>query len=537
MASPETRRRVVPSGRASRGSVTLRNAAVASIWACACLPVGAHTPDAAPTPAPPIAHSSTEAPAAESLEVRIARASSLYDAEEYGAADALLRPVLDDPRFATLPEEFKVAAFALSGGASLAARDIERAFAMFEQANASPAASAELASATLDLALEFWRPERTIAPLRVLAAQAPDKVRALDDRTVFQIHVALREARAPRAERVRFLRALFDAGRVMRDGREPSGLWLELARLHLEDGDRAAAAAVARRIASPPELLALQVDFRFADVLKVLDPAQLDLRAAMERELALSSAAVAREPRILSHVVELTYLLLDAGRFEDALAACQTSLAKAAAASAGPAFEDEADSLVWIHDNQARALMGLGRADEAAAVWEPARRMPESGRRNVSQAINVANLHAALGRPQEALAALADVEQASPYGWMQFHAARLAALVETPGDPRALESLRYLREHRSISSGTYMRALLKAGAIDEAARVLVERLADPDERLDALLDVQSYPTSPISPRNAEWMARMRELVARPEVVRAIAAVGRTTTVPYHRYPL
>jgi hypothetical protein len=80
-----------------------------------------------------------------------------------------------------------------------------------------------------------------------------------------------------------------------------------------------------------------------------------------------------------------------------------------------------------------------------------------------------------------------------------------------------------------------VRVLLKLGALDEASSALRERLADAEERSDALLDVQGYTMHPVSPLSATWIVRMRELVARPEVGQAIQAVGTVKQVPLHDF--
>jgi tetratricopeptide (TPR) repeat protein len=452
----------------------------------ASIAVGFAAPAVAVTniPVPPSSPVTDQPP--ETVRAQLARAYSLYQAEEYEAADVVLRAVIDDPYFVDQSEELKVATYALAGGIAVFLDDTDRAWILLDKANASPAVTADVAEATLDLALELWRPEKAIAPMRVLAAQAPEKLRALDDRLVFQMNAALSRQGRPDAERIAFLQALFDAERRVQDGRQPSSLWLELARLRLAEGDLPEAIRVARRITTARDVLALQVDRRFDPVVAALGPAQLDVSAALERDLDILASAMAREPRNLQHVVELTYVLMDAGRYQDALAACDAALAKSAAAGDEPAFDDEADAIAWIHDNRAHALLGLGRVDEAITVWEVSRRMPEDGGDNVSQAINVALLHAALGRTRDALDALAGVKEASPFGWMQFHYARFSALLDSPDDPRAQESLAYLREHRADAPGTYVRVLLK-------------------------------------------------LVARPEVGQAIQAVGTVKQVPLHDF--
>jgi hypothetical protein len=117
---------------------------------------------------------------------------------------------------------------------------------------------------------------------------------------------------------------------------------------------------------------------------------------------------------------------------------------------------------------------------------------------------------------------------------MQYHAARLGALAATLDAPLAVESLAYQREHHTDAEETAMEMLLDAGHMDEAARSLIALLANPITRNDALASVQAYPTVDYTPIVAERNARKRQLIARPEVLKAIEDVGRLVEAPIYR---
>ena len=471
----------------------------------------------------------TEAPLAQ-----LRRAASLLQSGEFAAADALLRQVLADPAFIDLPDPAQLAAYVLAGGAAIELDDKDRAWAMFDRAIAGPAADADIASAVLDIALEQWRPEKAIAPMGLLAAQAPERLRELDTLTVYRLYGELTRQELPAGEMRSFLQALFDANWMLEDGRQPSALWHALAEIRLREGNEAAAITVAARIAAADDLLAMQVDRRFDGVVAALDPARFDLAAALAREEQTIMAAIAANPRNLQIVIELTYLLLDGGRYQDVIDTCDAALARVAAGGDEPAFDDVDQALPWIHDNRARGLLGLGRIDEAVAVLEAARRMEEDGGANVSQALNLASLYATLGRTEDAIASLEGIELASQYGWMEYHSTRLYALLATPDDPRARESLAYLREHRQDSRSTHVEALIRIGAIDEASAAFREWIADPEHRAAALSTVQGYQVHAFSPLGEKWRTQARDFAARPEIVAAIEAVGRVRSVPMYR---
>lgn len=471
--------------------------------------------------------------APESLESRIKRAFEFFSADEYAAADGEMRSILADPEFVVLGDRQKAALYALAGFIAASANDTERAWAMFNQALATPGIDPDIIFSILDVALQTGQPLKAIAPLRVLAAQAPNQIQYLNSEAIYRLNRDLENQEAPAAARIDFLQILFAAGYRLSDGREPSGLWFDLALLRLEQGDLPAAIQAARRITSASDLMLLQIDARFAPVVAALDRKQLDLQAALDGEIDMLGSAIKRDPRVLEYVVQRSYELMSAGRYQDTLVECDAALAQQAAAKDKPAFDDEEDELIWVHDSRARALLGLGRADEAIAVWEAARLRPENGMENVSQAINLGQVYAALGRGDDALNTISGVRNASPFGWMQYHAVRVTALFDTPKDPRAQESLAYLREHSKDAQGTYLDALVLIGDMDEASRVYREWLADPAKRSNALAYVQGYVRAPISPRTLAWDERRVELTQRPEVMEAIRSAGTVMQTPLH----
>ena len=73
---------------------------------------------------------------------------------------------------------------------------------------------------------------------------------------------------------------------------------------------------------------------------------------------------------------------------------------------------------------------------------------------------------------------------------MQIESIRLTVAVERRNDEDAAQALAYLREHREDSPQTLQRALLQAGALDEAEQWLLHRLNDPMHRTAALMEMQ-----------------------------------------------
>ena len=128
--------------------------------------------------------------------------------------------------------------------------------------------------------------------------------------------------------------------------------------------------------------------------------------------------------------------------------------------------------------------------------------------------------------PAKALEALADVGVMSSFGRMQLEAVRARASSQLHDADSTTTALAYLREHAKDSPSAFERALITTDKLDEAARYLIDRLADPTTRLDALADAQSYRVWPAPPPVELWRTRWQRVLSRPDVLAAIQAVGR-----------
>ena len=226
-------------------------------------------------------------------------------------------------------------------------------------------------------------------------------------------------------------------------------------------------------------------------------------------------------------VADLSYAMLAMRRYAEALTLTDSALQQAAAAEPGhEPFSDAKRYLNWIMDNRARALHALGRWDEEVEQLRRASRLPEEGGVNVSQAINLGDSYCNLGRPKEALAAIAEVGEVSSYGRMQLEAVKHMAAIELGDTQAADHALGYLRSHQSDAPRTFTETLVRAGASEEASASFIARLNDPTLRNAALIDAQTYMEPPAPPDEMKWRAQWEELLARPEVKAAILKVGR-----------
>jgi hypothetical protein len=106
---------------------------------------------------------------------------------------------------------------------------------------------------------------------------------------------------------------------------------------------------------------------------------------------------------------------------------------------------------------------------------------------------------------------------------------RLRAALQLDDTNQISESLRYLSDHRTDLPQAYQKALLAVGDLDGAAKLMIQRLADPERRRDALLTVQNYAQPPLTPVAAAERARLDSLISRRDVQAAIDKVGRIET--------
>jgi tetratricopeptide (TPR) repeat protein len=321
------------------------------------------------------------------------------------------------------------------------------------------------------------------------------------------------------------LDALYTAKWKMEYDVEPSIMWRDLAALELDRGNLARAREVVGRVQSPHIVIGMRIDRRF-DKLRKTVPQYFDVNAAVEKELASMRSLVHRSPRSLGAVVQLTYSQLGAGLYDDMLKTADDVLRRIENAPAKEPPYDDMDKVIWIYDNRARALAGLQRWGDAEKEVRAAADRKEDGERNTSNVINLAWFYAEAGRSDDALATLLDVGGMSKFGMMQMHGVRYAAALQKNDTEIANESLTYLVEHRNDALDTWQWTLVRANRLDEAAALLIERLRDPVLRGDALYDLQDYSNPPPQAQRALWNDRWRQIRDRPDVRKAIDAVGR-----------
>lgn len=349
-------------------------------------------------------------------------------------------------------------------------------------------------------------------------------LKTLPARTIEQAALESELARVG-PSRIEMLQMLYEVRWLRADGSEPSRWWRQLSLNLLENSRAEESFAVAAHITDPYVLIALQADDRYRRIAKS-SFVEGDIPRAARNELKRRQDAASARAGDLSRVVQVGRALLALHRHDDVLRLTAPLLESPPSTLH---YDDLSRQWPWILDIRARAFAASGHYEEALALLR--RAAEESKADRVSHALNLANFLTVLNQPQAALTAMPPLEEASSYGRAVAASVRVKAAAEL-GDPAALQAaLDDLLANTQQYPAVRQRALIVAGKEDEAAATLLARLADPDERTDALVELQHYLDDPAPARTTEWRAREQAVRDRPEVRQAIDRYGRIRSYP------
>ncbi len=448
-------------------------------------------------------------------------AMALGDDGDAAAADRALAAVIAHPDFGLLGTADQRFVLSRAGMMALRVDDQARARGLLERATASGSSNPDDWYFLAQLARQRKDHDDATRYLLRLVHGWPH---LLDNLQVGAVLPIVHETKQDPAARLELMQALFDSGWDNR-GLGLDDVWYELALLRVERGEPEAARRLFNRISAPTTLVRLRADKRF-DALVDPAAAAFDVEAAAERRVGHLRQLAETRGNLLEPRAELGNALLMLGRHEEALAVLDEALARLRAAPAdAPAFEDM-DQHVWLLNNRAIALRRLGRIDDAVAELTAASRMTEDGLPNVSQALNLGQFFCQLGRPAEARAVIAPAVDLSGYGRMVKAHVELCAARQAGDAAAARRALAYLRKHRDDSAAIWIEGLVEADQMDAAARALADAVAATETRGDILAWLQQYRQMPPLPGYAPVHARWRALMARADVQRAFARVGR-----------
>lgn len=456
---------------------------------------------------------------------QLASARHSVAVKDWPTALAQLQSIIDIKTFQRLPSDLQYQALSIASRVAIYHGPKELGYGYLRRVIAMPQAD-----------FADWREQLHFAERTnniVVAAQAlkrllqrwPDRTEKLDSEEIRE--VVNHTSKLPSAEYLTLLKALFDAQWKAEWGIEPSATWRDLTLLLLQVGRLAEANEVTSRITDVYVLIEMRSDRRFDRVVEA-NATQFDIVAASDRELRAAQSAVDTFPKSLAVRTRLIVTLINQRRYEAALAAADAVMVDIRSSNfPDRVFVDYGDELPLFLNYRAEALERVGRWDEAVEQLTAASRLHEKYSGNVDELVNLGELYADLGRPQDALGAIDSVlAKTSPFGAMQLESVRLDAAFQLGDSAQVARSLKFLEANRADAPSTYVYVLLTVNQADRAATALIEALRDPAMRRHALLLVQEFAATPETPREVALDAALQSVIARTDVQNAIRHVGR-----------
>ena len=440
--------------------------------------------------------------------------------EEYEQASRLFGQILSARNFASVDGNGRH--HVLTNAAKIASMqsDFDQAHSLYAQSSQLDQAGSGDWMGRLNAAWFLGDFDDAVASLSRIAEYWPEELAFVSEWAMDSLlaHLRKRDANAE----FMLLQALFDTNWQTDLGREPAGLWLRLFELLAQRDLHESALAVASKIRDPIAMVSVLSDRRFLDIV-TRAPEWFSVEEAMDAGIIEARLAVEANSHLLAPAVELAQALLHAGRQSEALLVIDIHMARSAFKSViGDTFEDGISETVRALTVRALVLISLNRYEEAAAALDLAAQQSLPGDR-LADFLTVAELQAWLGLSDAALTTL-ERSRSGAHGarayFVRFIAARMHN--DSPAEKRALA---LLMERASESPAEAQRALLMAGKIDAAADLLINRLNDPAQRPNAILELQRMDEQTWPAAKLDWRSQVRVLLSREDVLETVAATG------------
>lgn len=282
------------------------------------------------------------------------------------------------------------------------------------------------------------------------------------------------------------------------------------------------AAEMVAAIDNPVILINLRADPRF----KTMVPKGYDERAATEKDLQKTRAAIQRQSDALGPLMEGSRTLRGLGRPEEAL-----GLLKAAKQRPGgtAGYKNARAGLPWWWDALGWTYRDLGDYSQMVDAFHRGALLAENGGVNVSQVINLAQGQIDFGKPQDALATIAEFKlptrSMSPYGAMEMRYARGCASALAGQTRQAKADLDYMTAHEKDGPYPLANLLLCMKEMDRAAELFIRMLGDPQKSAETLLKLGDYDPPSAAQPISTTLASLAVLRERPDVRAAIERAG------------
>jgi hypothetical protein len=305
---------------------------------------------------PPITDLPDRIAAVEDINERIAKAAEKITKQDWTAALPLIKAVIESPAFEDLPVERRHAMLTSASGVALQLNDNQLAQSYAKRATALPNAMPVNWQVRFYASLGMADMTDAAVSLTEIAKQTPKALADIKDPSViFRILGESKKSTAP--QYFGLLEALYGANWKIDGLFEPYTVWRDYALALLERGRPVDAKHVATRLKQPSVVISIRVDKRFDQIVKSA-PRVFDIDKAVETDIANLREIVRQSPRALQSIIELTYALLKAHRYDEALSLTDVVLQNVKGAGSQPAYDDINDNLIWILNNRAIALEG-----------------------------------------------------------------------------------------------------------------------------------------------------------------------------------
>lgn len=443
----------------------------------------------------------------------------------YDDALGMLDAIQAHPNFRSAQPQMRATVLLLRGGLLVELQRREEAIEAFrEAALANPEASEAWFSLLELVGLDL---DHT-AMARVLTEAVQRSPRLREEIVDDYVYFIAQSEEVPDDVAFELRAALFDYGWR---ARHDDGIWFRHLNDLMERDDDQRALAVVREIESPSGQARLLAARRYDGLREAAGLTEPDFTALTLEDLERDRAAAAETGAPLSARLDLSTTLMDLGHYEEVLAVTEAGLASLESDDASEDWSTQ----TWLMNYRSRALMELGRHDEALLEQQRAAGRLENGGRNISQTINLGWTYLRLGRSEEAMTAVAGMvagDDISAYGVMQAVQVRACA-AHALGDTTTVEaSMAHLSGNWDDAPGAYLEALACVGDIDGMAELTIRRLGDPDHVDQALADLHDYLEPGVQTEHDRRVrAALIEMRSRDDVIAARDAVGRQLTLP------
>ncbi len=459
-------------------------------------------------------------------EQRRLAAYTAMNAKDWPKAQVAFKAYIEGRGFGHLPQNTQLEALRYAAFVGLYHGDKTAGFAYLRRSVDMPEADAQQWILLLNAAVWLDHDADAVLALVVLAQRWPEPLAAVDDKVVTGALKAL--SKLPGDAQFDALTKLYAANFKLKWGEEPNQSWRTLTLLLLQRKNTPQAIEVSGRITDSTVLMLMRIDRRFDGVVAA-NPGHFDVEAAAHEQLKVAQELSDQHPELLALKVQVIFAMWRVLDYEVMLAASDELVSEIESTNyprklfTDTDYDDQYRTLLELRSH---ALERIGKPEEAVEQLRVASRLRESGGRNVSQAIDLGEMYCRLKRPNDALAAIADLGSVSPFGAMLSESVRLEAALQLNDAAQVEKSLAFMQAHAADEPGTLQREWVMTGHMDVAAQDLIVRLLDPAQRGDMLRSVQIFGPIPELEVEAHFDAQWRELIARPDVQAAINKVGR-----------